>query len=272
VQLVQLQEAKARLQSLGYGVAALSYDSPTLLEEFALRKGLDYPLLADPESLWLASAGLLNKEATGMTKGTSLPATLVIGPEGTVKAIYRESAYQDRLTPASLADILAGGQAPSAVETSPSPKKPTVAQSQSDGKVTAGSLFTASVTLALPAGYHAYAPGAKDFIPVSLIFEPHPYLELVDLRLPESKVETLLGQPVPVYEGQVVVVAKLRVRSDQEIHARLADLTKHPLKADFSYQCCTESLCLTPETIPLEWKLEYLPLDVQRSPESLQHK
>jgi peroxiredoxin len=42
VQLVQLQQAKPLFEALGYKVAALSYDSPPLLDEFAQRKGIDY--------------------------------------------------------------------------------------------------------------------------------------------------------------------------------------------------------------------------------------
>ena len=34
----------------GLGVAALSYDSPEVLKDFASRRHITYPLLSDPES------------------------------------------------------------------------------------------------------------------------------------------------------------------------------------------------------------------------------
>jgi hypothetical protein len=272
VQLVQLQHAKSELESLGYGVAAISYDSPELLEEFARRKKIDFPLIADPQSEWLASAGLMNQEATGMLKGTSLPATLVIQPDGLIKAVYRESAYQDRLTPASLVEILKGGQAPEAAQ-SVLPDEPVVTLHQTDFDVSAGSLFTLWVEVALPRGTHAYAPEASGgVVPTSLTFEPHPYLEAVGVEYPQSRIEDLLGESVPVYEGRITVRAQIKVRSDKDSRAKLAELAKLPLKAKFKFQCCTDTTCLAPQIKQVEWKFNYLPLDVQRSPDSLKHQ
>jgi hypothetical protein len=270
VQLVQLQEQKARLEALGYGVAALSYDSPEIQQEFARRKGLTYTLIADPESRWLASVGLLNTEATGLTKGTSLPATLVVRPDGTLSHIFRESAYQDRLTPASLVGILQGGTAPQAQQ-APLPQKPQVASSQSDSKVTSGSLFSMTVELALPKGYHAYAPGSPEGIPLALTFEPNPYFEIVSVEFPKPAIENILDEDVPIYQGRTAITVRAKVRSDKQTREKLSELGKTVLKASFAYQCCTDTACLAPATAALAWEFEYQPLDLQRSPDSIQH-
>jgi DsbC/DsbD-like thiol-disulfide interchange protein len=271
VQLVQLQEAKAGFEAQGYKVAALSYDPPGLLDEFARRKGLTYPLISDPDSLWLASAGLLNTEATGMLKGVSLPATLVVDSDRKVAQIYAESAYQDRITPAYLLEILKGAEPPQA-KAEPAPTQPTVKVSQSDARVTAGSLFSVAVTVALPAGYHLYAPGTSGPVPVSLSFKPHPLLDMRPVRYPDAHEESLLGEKVMVYVDRTIFRAEGKVRAGKEVRDQLPELGTLPLRATLEYQCCTESLCLAPAKVELEWSFDYLPLDLDRSPEPLQHR
>lgn len=270
MQLVQLQQAKEKFEALGYGLAALSYDKRELLDEFGARKGLDFPLLSDPQSLWLRSAGLLNTEAVGMLKGTSLPATLVVAPDQKITHIYRETAYQDRITPSTLLEILAGGQAPLA-EAAP-PSEPALRTAQTETLVTAGSLFAVSVELALPQGWHVYAPGNDTYIPVSLEFAPHPLLEVVGVDFPKPEKLKLMDEEVAVYENRVRIHARVKVRSDKETRDKLPELAKAPLEATFGYQCCTEESCFPPASQTLKWTFHFLPLDLERSPETLQHK
>lgn len=271
MQLVQLQQARADFESKGYGVAALSYDDRAILDEFAARKGISVPLLSDAHSRWLREAGLLNTEADGVLKGTSLPATLVIDPDRTVSHIFRESAYQDRITPATLLEILAAGATPEAAE-SPLPAKLEIVAGQTESKVTSGSLFAVTVRAALPNGWHVYAPGNENYIPLSLEFAPHPMLEVIGVDFPKSHTVRLLDEDVAVYEGRLEVLARVKVRADKATREKLPDLVKTPLKATLQYQCCTEATCFPPVSRELEWTLEHLPLDLDRSPETIQHK
>lgn len=271
MQLVQLQQAKSQFEALGYGVAALSYDSREILDDFAKRKAIDYPLLSDPQSQWLREAGLLNTEADGLLKGTSLPATLVVEPDGTVSHIYRESAYQDRITPSTLLEILAGAEPPPA-ENSPPPARPAVSQGQTETQVTAGSLFSVTAQLSLPKGWHVYAPGNETYIPVSLEFAPHPLLEIVGVDFPEPEHLKLMDEDVAVYEGRLTVHARVKVKSGKDIRDQLPELSQSPLEATLGYQCCTEESCFPPAEAKLRWTFHFLPLDLERSPEAIQHK
>ncbi len=271
MQLVQLQEAQKELKALGYGVAAISYDSPDILKEFAKRKSLTVPLISDPKSEWLASAGLKNTEGEGLSDGVALPATLIVDKSGKVTHLFKESAYQNRITPSTLVHILKTGQRMAAQETE-LPKETVVTPTHSESSVTNGSIFVVSVTVALPENHHAYGPKAEGgVIPMSLTFEDHPLLEVVRVDYPEAHTQTLLGETYPVYEGVVTVDAFVKVRHEKETRDQLPDLVTLPLKANLEYQICTDTLCLAPQDKALQWILDYRPLDSERSPEAIQH-
>ncbi len=79
-------------------MAAISYDSPEILKDFADRHKIEFPLLADPQSKIIASYGVLNPEATGMTKGMALPGYFYIDANGIIREKYFEAKYTDRFT------------------------------------------------------------------------------------------------------------------------------------------------------------------------------
>ena len=60
----------------GINVAAISYDSPAILENFAKRRSITYPLLSDTSSTVIDAFGIRNEEATGMQKGIPYPDTI----------------------------------------------------------------------------------------------------------------------------------------------------------------------------------------------------
>ncbi|MGB2662778.1 MAG: redoxin domain-containing protein, partial [Candidatus Acidiferrum sp.] len=66
---MQLQNAKQRFEKQGIKLAAISYDSQAILNDFSVRHKIDFPLLADPDSKIIGSFNVLNAEATGKNKG-----------------------------------------------------------------------------------------------------------------------------------------------------------------------------------------------------------
>jgi len=70
---VQLQSAKQRFEGRDLSCAAISYDSPAILKDFAERHKSSFPLLADPNSEIIRRFNVLNAEAKGMTKGMAYP-------------------------------------------------------------------------------------------------------------------------------------------------------------------------------------------------------
>ena len=67
--------------------------------DFSERRRIQYLLLADPDSDIIRSYGVLNEEATGITKGMARPGYFYISPAFVVKEKFFETAYTDRDTP-----------------------------------------------------------------------------------------------------------------------------------------------------------------------------
>jgi alkyl hydroperoxide reductase subunit AhpC len=155
-----LQNAREKFQKEDIGLAAISYDSEAILQDFAQRHKIQFPLIADPKSEIIRNYGVLNTEAAGFTKGMALPGYFYVTPDGTVKEKFFETAYTDRDTANSLMLKLF----PELVEGNgrqvPAPYiKLTLFQS--DEAVAPGSHFTVAAEVALPPDTHVYAPGLK---------------------------------------------------------------------------------------------------------------
>ena len=97
-----MQNAREKFRQQGVGLAAISYDSQAILRDFTQRQRIEYPLIADPKSEIIRSYGVLNAEATGLTKGMAHPGYFYVTPDGKVKEKFFETAYTDRDTAASL--------------------------------------------------------------------------------------------------------------------------------------------------------------------------
>jgi peroxiredoxin len=77
---------------------AISYDSGEVLEQFAKKRGIQFPLLSDPGSTTIKAWKLLNADAKGNGEGIPHPMTYVIGRDGVIRAKLGHEAYKDRHT------------------------------------------------------------------------------------------------------------------------------------------------------------------------------
>jgi peroxiredoxin len=105
-QMVQLQEIHEDLADRGYTLATLSYDTPTVLAEFAARENISYPMLSDEGSVVIDAFDLRdpNYSEDSFAYGVPRPAVFVIGADGRVRSKIVEANY--RVRPAT-SDILA---------------------------------------------------------------------------------------------------------------------------------------------------------------------
>ena len=60
---MELQTQLETLQEQGIGVVAISYDSVEVVADFAERRGITFPLLADSDSSVISDFGILNTVA-----------------------------------------------------------------------------------------------------------------------------------------------------------------------------------------------------------------
>ena len=98
-QLLQLQQASESFDEAGLKFACLSYDSVEVLGSFAARKGIKFPLLADPESKVIRQLRLVNNRFKKDTVryGLAHPATILFDSEGKVIDVSVGLPDPDRL-------------------------------------------------------------------------------------------------------------------------------------------------------------------------------
>ena len=268
-----MQNAREKFRQQGIGLAAISYDSDAILRDFTQRHGIDYPMIADPGSGIIRSYGVLNREATGFSKGMAVPGYFYVMPDGAVKEKYFETAYTDRYTPGNLILKLF----PQLVEGNgrevPAPYIH-VKLFQTDEVAVPGSRFTVEVQVALPPDTHVYAPGAKGYKAIQLVLEESPHLRLLPLRYPEAKVLFLpvIKESVPVYEGTFRLLQDVVVSADREFISSLAQPQTITLTGTLFYQACDSEKCYMPQKSAVSWPVVVTPLDRVRSPEAIQHK
>jgi len=271
---VQLQGAKQRFETQGIKLAAISYDSPAILKDFADRHKIEYPLLSDPQSKIIASYGVLNPEAAGMMKGMAFPGYYYIDPNGIIREQYFEAKYTDRFT---ANNVLAKLFPELAQEVSQKVEAPHLGLElrQSDRAVAPGSRFNLTVQVELPQDVHVYAPGIKGYKSIQLDLHASPEIQFMSPTYPAPKVLYLeaIKEEVPVFEGEFRITSEARITANPDFIKSVGPSGKTvAVSGQLNYQACDKTICYPPTSVPVSWQLEVLPLDRQRSPDAIQHK
>ena len=271
---MQLQNARQRFEGQGIKLAAISYDSPAILKDFAERHGIDYPLLADPQSKIIASYDVLNPEATGMMKGMALPGYFYIDANGVIREQYFETKYTDRFTANNVIGKLFPELAEEAGQKVEAPHL-NLELGQSDRGVAPGSRFSLVAQVELPRDVHVYAPDVKGYKPIQLEFAPSREFELTSPVYPPSRVLYLdaIKEQFPVFEGKFRITSEVKTSANPDFVKSLGVSGKTiTIAGKLHYQACDKTTCFLPTSVPVAWQLRILPLDRQRSPEAIQHK
>ena len=97
-QLIDLKALQAPLAERGYGLAALSYDSPEALAAFAQKQGVAYTLLSDEGSHTIDAYKLRDPQYPegNFAYGVPKPAIFVLDRRGRVKAKLALEGYKVR--------------------------------------------------------------------------------------------------------------------------------------------------------------------------------
>jgi hypothetical protein len=273
---VQLQNAKERFENKGIKLAAISYDSPAILKDFASRHKIDFPLLPDPDSKIIRSFNVLNADAKGMTAGMAFPGFFYIDPGGVIREKYFTAKYTDRLTannvivklfPELGAEVSQNIEAPHLRLT----------LAQSDRSVIPGGRVSLIAEIELPPNVHVYSPGVEGYKPVQLTLHELSGVEFQPVVYPSSKVLYLeaIQEHVPVFEGKFRISEDLTVTPSRTSDAIRAVFSKGriiSITGDLKYQACDKTICYPPASVPVKWQLQVIPLDLKRSPEAIQHK
>jgi hypothetical protein len=273
---VQLQNAKQRFEQQGIKIAAISYDSPAILKDFAHRHAIEFPLLADPDSKIIQSFGVLNTEATGMEKGMARPGFFYLNPDGVVGEKYFEVKYTDRFT----ANNVIGKLFPElTAEVSRNVEAPHLGLTlaQSDRDVVMGSRVTLIAEISLPPDVHVYSPGVKGYKPIELSLKPSGGLTFGSARYPASKTlyQEAIHEQVPVFEGKFRITQDITVpfsKASAAFGAVFSSGKTVSIEGELKYQACDKTICYPPTSVPVKWELKVHSLDLHRSPGDIRHK
>jgi len=273
---VQLLDAKQRFESQGLKFAAISYDSPAILQNFAQRHKIAFPLLADPNSEVIRSFHVLNSEARGMTKGMAYPGFFYVDSSGVIREKYFTPKYTDRLT---ANNVIAKLFPELSAEVTQNVKAPhlQLTLAQSDRSVIPGGRVSLIAEIELPPDVHVYSPGVRGYKPIQLALQAIPGIEFQSVVYPGSQALYLeaIKEEVPVFEGKFRITQDLTVtpsKTSDAIRAVFSHKRTVAVKGELMYQACDKTVCYPPTSVPLSWELEVLPLDLKRSSEAIQHK
>jgi cytochrome c biogenesis DsbD-like protein len=92
---------------------------------------------------------------------------------------------------------------------------------------------------------HVYAPGAKDYIPITVKIEAQPGVKVGKLSYPKSDTMTFADESVPVFQKPF--------RLTQEVTVLGTSGASIPVKATVDYQACDDRVCYPPESQTVAW-------------------
>jgi hypothetical protein len=271
---VELQAARARFESQGIKVAAISYDSEAILKYFADRRKIELPLLTDPDSKIIRDYQVLNGEAAGQFKGMARPGFFFIDAKGVIREKFFEAKYRDRPSGNNVISKLFPELSEEVTATVDAPHLQ-VAVQQSDRTGVPGSKIVLIAEVRLPRDVHVYAPGTKGYKTVDLVVTPPAGLELSPAVYPRPKILYMpaIQEKVPVFEGTFRIRQELKVSSASAFATSLGtDGKTFAIDGKLFYQACDSKTCFLPASIPIQWQVQVLPLDRQRAPDDVRHK
>jgi thiol:disulfide interchange protein DsbD len=116
-----------------------------------------------------------------------------------------------------------------------------------------GSTVKAAVEARIAPGYHIndHHPSLEYLIPTEFALEPTKQVTVEKVFYPkgEAKKSAFADEPVSVYEGSLLVGAKLKVAS-------AAPPGSYTLKGKFTYQACNDHACFPPASVPVALALK----------------
>jgi hypothetical protein len=135
-----------------------------------------------------------------------------------------------------------------------------------DASVAPGTHFSVVVDIRPDFGVRVYAPGVKGYKPVRLSVAAQPGLVVGPSQYPPSDDLGFeaLDEHIPVYLEPFRIVQDLVVDASHG-QAALKGATALTINGVLNYQACDESICFSPQTVPLTWKVTLRQLDTGRA-------
>ena len=273
---MELEHDLPKIRAQGFGLAAISYDSVDVLKNFAVRRGITFPLLSDPKSAIIRSFGILNETVpkNSPAEGVPYPGTYIVDRAGIVTAKYFVDDFRERDTAAEILVKQFGirvEEARSSTET----KFFQLSTAASNDLVHQGQHISLVLDLDIKPGMHVYAPSIQGgYIPIDWKIAASPGFKAGDVDYPKPRMLRLdaIHETVPAYVGHLRLTRDLIIGSDVQVKPLLGKDNELVVEGSLRYQVCDDRECFIPALQPLRWVLHYELLDRQRVPPELQRK
>ena len=282
------------LEKAGIGVAAISYDSPAVLQDFAQRRGIDFPLLADEGSAVISRYGILNTVAAeglgpdadnpdvmadvaryvsvfGASRaivGTPYPGTFMVDADGRVTSRYFEEFYRERNTTSNVMLKEGIGVSPIEAIEGSSPQLDFTAWPSNTG-VSVGTRFSIAVEVRPNENMHVYAPGAEanGYRVIGLELARSDMYRMEPVEYPDSEIYFFapLDEYVPVFQESFTLLQEIVMAGSAETEAALAEMDTITISGFLNYQACDDAICYLPQSVPVSFVLDAESPDRQRA-------
>jgi len=253
----------------------VTYDSVAILADFARRRNITIPLLADPQSQIIRAFGVLNTSvpATHMWYGVPYPGTFFVDSNGVVQSKYFEDSYAERYTTPTIL-LSEFGSISGTRETTVRTDHLELKYYATRDVVRPSLRITLVADLQLPPQMHVYAPEVQNYIPIRFEIDASPNYAAHPAAYPKSEILYLpaIQETVPVYHGRFRITQDVTLAAGTVLQPILDGSRELNVTGKLRYQACDDKICYLPQTLPLEWTLKVEPLDRERVPEPIQHK
>lgn len=117
-------------------------------------------------------------------------------------------------------------------------------------RVKQGARVTGEITIEIPKGWHLYAPGDHKYKKLTVSPGAGPVAN-VKFTYPPGVMKDIAGERVPLYEGQI------NVNFEGEVPKK-APVGHATWKPEVTWQSCSDTICLAPETgaLTMEFEIE----------------
>ena len=128
-------------------------------------------------------------------------------------------------------------------------KHATIAASPADVGGAAGTKVMLFVDVTPKPGIHVYAPGSKDYIPISVKLEPSAGVKAGKLTYPKSEMMTFGDEKVPVFQKP------FRLTQEVTLDKSAKSGTSVNVAGTVHMQACDDRVCFPPENVPIKWNV-----------------
>ena len=133
----------------------------------------------------------------------------------------------------------------------PAPKAghATILPSPAEVNGATGAKLVLFVDVAPKPGIHVYAPGSKDYIPITVKLNAQPEIKAGKVAYPKSEMMTFADEKVPVFQKP------FRLTQDATLDKSAKSGSTVTIAGTVHFQACDDRVCYPPESVPVSWSV-----------------